>query len=76
LNPAGGDTSFYEVGKNYFIDISLVTSSGGPLANDFSDAPFSIVAAGFGLNDLTNQLADISQAVSKLIEKVTNLIGR
>ena len=47
-----------------------------PSVSDTSDAPFSIVAAGFGLNDLTNQLADISQAVSKLIEKVTNLIGR
>ena len=49
---------------------------GTAVAYDLSDAPFSIVAAAFGLNDLTNQLADISQAVSKLIEKVTNLIGR
>ena len=45
LNPAGNDTSFYEPGKNYFIDISLVTSNGTPLSNDFSNAPFSIVAA-------------------------------
>lgn len=44
LNPVGNDTSFYEVGKNYFIDISLVTSNGEPLATDFSDATFSIIA--------------------------------
>lgn len=55
--------------------IIRICDSGKTICDD-SDRSFSIVAAGFGLNDLTNQLADISQAVSKLIEKVTNLIGR
>ena len=55
--------------------IIRICDSGKTICDD-SDRSFSIVAAAFGLNDLTNQLADISQAVSKLIEKVTNLIGR
>ena len=78
LNPAGGDTSFYEVGKNYFIDISLVTSSGGPLANDFSDAPFSIVAASSGVGQYysTGQTANVLESMKIILDQIQEAINK
>jgi hypothetical protein len=47
-----------------------------PSLTDFSDTPFNIVADGAGLKDMENQLASIANAVSRLMEKMKELITR
>ncbi len=48
----------------------------GRAVSDDSDRFFSIVAGGLGLKDIENQLASVSDAVSRLIEGVRELLIR
>jgi hypothetical protein len=60
--------------KIYVGDATPNISSSG--LTDGSDATFSIVAAGLGLDIIQEQVASVAAAVSKLIEQVRGLMGR
>ncbi len=62
----------------YKITIEAGRNSSGTscVATDQSDSPFGIFSVMAGLQNMNNQLADISKAVSQPIEGIKNLTGR
>ncbi len=69
LSPGAGSYS-WTIPSSIAVGDKYKILAGGQKITDMSDNYFSIVSGGLGLKNLENLLADISKAVSKLLEEI------